>query len=67
MGRCWMQDDRQDAAEQHAVEAVVQAATFGCNIESPPPKVLGDVVEAPVGAVLVDSGCNLDATWQVGT
>lgn len=29
------------------------------------PKALGDIVEASIGAVFVDSGCDLDATYPV--
>ena len=32
---------------------------------APPPKVLADVLEAVVGAVLLDSGMDLEATWRV--
>lgn len=31
----------------------------------PPPKAIGDMIEALLGAVFIDSGCSFDATKQV--
>lgn len=51
--------------EQAAVDAVVREMTFGQQDDAPPPKALGDLVEALIGAVFVDSGFDEDTTWQV--
>ena len=48
-------------AAWHAVPA---AHTFGLPKHSAP-KVLSDIIESLIGAVFIDSGCSLDATWAV--
>ena len=54
----------QREARQAATQAVVQAA-FGGNGLDAPPKVLGDMIEALIGAVFLDSGYSFAATWAV--
>ncbi|KAK9823040.1 hypothetical protein WJX81_002311 [Elliptochloris bilobata] len=41
------------------------AAGFGQGDELAAPKVLGDLVEALTGAIFLDTGQDLDATWKV--
>ncbi|XP_057429681.1 endoribonuclease Dicer homolog 2-like isoform X2 [Lotus japonicus] len=42
------------------------SSTFGWDIdmETPFPKVLGDIIESLAGAILVDSGYNKEAVWK---
>ena len=43
----------------------MQAHSFGTEELNAPPKVLADLVEAVVGAVLLDTRHDLAATWEV--
>ncbi|XP_047150394.1 endoribonuclease Dicer homolog 2-like isoform X1 [Vigna umbellata] len=40
------------------------ASTFGYGSETSLPKVLGDIIESLAGAILVDSGYNMEVVWQ---
>ena len=44
---------------------MAQTAPASGALQASPPKVLADVLEAVVGAVLLDSGLDLDSTWRV--
>ncbi|MCJ1422620.1 Dicer-like protein 2 [Sticta canariensis] len=52
-------------AKARAVEAVVRDMTLGQHGNAPPPKALGDMVEAVIGAVYVDSGFHAATTWKL--
>jgi endoribonuclease Dicer len=61
---------RRPTAEAAASDARVAqyawatAAGFGGDVDQPP-KVLADLVESVLGAVFLDTGRDLEATWQV--
>ncbi|WVY94127.1 hypothetical protein V8G54_033215 [Vigna mungo] len=40
------------------------SSTFGYGSETSLPKVLGDIIESLAGAILVDSGYNMEVVWQ---
>lgn len=52
-------------AKRRVYDETVQEAGFGHTEISGAPKVLGDIVEALAAAVYLDSGRNLELTWQV--
>ncbi|XP_052735386.1 endoribonuclease Dicer homolog 2 isoform X4 [Vigna angularis] len=45
-------------------EKLSSSSTFGYECETSLPKVLGDILEALAGAILVDSGYNKEVVWQ---
>ncbi|KAL9315523.1 hypothetical protein ACSQ67_016524 [Phaseolus vulgaris] len=45
-------------------DKVSSSSTFGYELETSLPKVLGDIIESLAGAILVDSGYNKEVVWQ---
>ncbi|KAK9795892.1 hypothetical protein WJX73_009969 [Symbiochloris irregularis] len=56
---------RKAEAQRRVIDAAVNDISFGREGMEPPPKALGDMVEAIIGAVFIDSAGDLNATWQV--